>query len=566
MLSQNGTDDALWKQVVVYKQIQDEVHKLAEDARKRGISENNEYIQSLISQWWDAENKITALKMESFDLSNGKLDDRVVQVELRQKLVGESTKEYAELEKEKYNITIERETLLQKKIRELQAIGTTEAKAQAEDLINTYYDVVSEKVDIIKNLQDMEIESLQLQKDGIEDLHDFTMQMIESELESKKESYQEEIDSINEVFDAKKKAIQNKEDERDYNIGLTEKTDNIARLENELALISNDETQVAKQKEIEKELADAKTDLAEYQHDHSIELTIDALDTEQELETGAIEDKIELIDETLSDEVEMNELANERIRESGENLFDDLIGYAQEYGTITEDEVTTAWENATTSVNGFSTAQEGLLETLKLVTAELAKIDGISVENYANTEGLSIGYSRTDDEIINNMKANASTWTTVRKTTNTNDTPELEALKAENIKLASELGLNPNDNYDSATGIWYWDKEHKRRVYHSGGVVGGNKYLTKSSEELAKLLKGEFVLTEPMTDKVVDMITNNNNKTEQINPVINFYFDGDVDENIVDLIKKEAKNIANIIVAEMQKARTDKGMKKPVKA
>jgi hypothetical protein len=262
----------------------------------------------------------------------------------------------------------------------------------------------------------------------------------------------------------------------------------------------------------------------------------------------------------------MNELANERIRESGENLFDDLIGYAQEYGTITEDEVTTAWENATTSVNGFSTAQEGLLETLKLVTAELAKIDGISVENYANTEGLSIGYSRTDDEIINNMKANASTWTTVRKTTNTNDTPELEALKAENIKLASELGLNPNDNYDSATGIWYWDKEHKRRVYHSGGVVGGNKYLTKSSEELAKLLKGEFVLTEPMTDKVVDMITNNNSKTEQINPVINLYFDGDVDENIVDLIKKEAKNIANIIVAEMQKARTDKGMKKPVKA
>lgn len=72
--------------------------------------------------------------MESFEC-NCKIDDKITQVELKQKLVGEDSEEYKQLELEKYNYILERETLLQKKIAELQAIGTANAKKEAESLV-----------------------------------------------------------------------------------------------------------------------------------------------------------------------------------------------------------------------------------------------------------------------------------------------------------------------------------------------------------------------------------------------------------------------------------------------
>lgn len=528
-------NEANYKMVVMYERMQDEIHALAEKARKRGLSNNSEYIQGLQKQWVDYSNKITALKMDSFDIANSKIDDKIVQAELRQQLAGEGTEEYQQIELEKYNFILERETLLQTKIAQLQAIGTAEAKKQAEELIDTYYDTVAERYSIIKNMQDMEIESLQKQKDAIQDIRDFTVEMI-------KEQYQAEIDKINEVFNAKKKLLQDEKDSYSYNKGLTEKTDLVADLENQLAIIKNDETAIKRRKELEEELAQARQDLTEYQYEHSIDTQMDALDEQQELSTSKIE-------ETLDNEVALRKEADELIRRSGEELYDILIDYSQEYGRITEEEINTAWENATTGINGFTSAQDDLLESLKLVTAELSKIQNLSITDYANYSGLS---TMTFSEAKSTMRSNSTKWLTADET-------ERQRLHDENVKIGESMGWT----YDPATGKWYYyDASGKKvPVYHSGGIVGGVG--TKPTEELAKLLKGELVITPPQAKMIMDRVTNNNN-SQVVSPTVIFNIEGEASQSTIDLIKQNAKEVANIVAAEFNKVKSNTGWKKPV--
>ena len=228
LLDFNGGEDTATKQIAIYKQMQDEVHKLAQKYRAMGLSENDDYIQQLRTQWMDYANSIAELESISFDNSNKSIDRTITQLELEQQLLKENSQEYIDIENKKYDEIVKREQLLQAEISRLQAIGTEQAKDQAESLIDTYYDTVSQRYNIIANLQSSQIsiyneqiETLEKQKSALEDLHDFTMQMIEDELNAKKKSIQEEIKGIEEVFNARKQALKDEQDTRSYDKGLT---------------------------------------------------------------------------------------------------------------------------------------------------------------------------------------------------------------------------------------------------------------------------------------------------------------------------------------------------------
>ena len=564
LLEFSGGEDTLTKQIATYQQMQDEIHNLAEQARKRGLSENDEYIQQLRTQWMDYANNIATLESASFDNSNKDIDRNITQLELEQQLHKENSEEYITIENKKYDAILKRETLLQNEIARLQAIGTNSSKEQAESLIDAYYDTVSERYSIIESMQSAQIEKfqnqieeLEKQKSAIEDLHDFTMQMIEAELKAKKESIQSDIDGIEKVFNAKKQALKDEQDTRSYDKGLTEKTSVVADLENQLALIKNDETAIAKRKQLEQELADAKEDLTQYQYDHSIELAENALDKELEIQRSKLEEEIFELDDTLSNEVTMRELANKRIEKSGEKLKNQLIAHAKEYGTFTIEEVTNAWDIAGSAVDDFNLKQLDLLDTLKLVAdklkevqADLKAVESQSVSDYASSIGASTSYKKSDAKKHAQMVANAKAWTSA------SNEKKLE-LESENQKLGKELGYT----YDPQTGIWY--KKNGMRAYHTGGIVGGNNYATKSTEELAKLLKGELVITPPQADKVMDMITNNSNSNINISmPIV---IEGNADSDTVKSLEKQVGKIADTVIEKLTTARNNTGFKKKPK-
>lgn len=554
LLEFSGGEDTLTKQIAVYQQMQDEVHDLAQKYRAMGLSENDDYIQQLRTQWMDYASTISSLEATSFDNSNKDIDRNITQLELEQQLLKENSQEYIDIENKKYNEIVKREQLLQAEISRLQAIGNAQAKERAEELIDVYYDTVSQRYSIIANLKSAQIsiyndqiDELERQKSALEDLHNFTMQMIKDELNAKKKSVQEEIKGIEEVFNRRKQALRDEQDTRNYNKGLTEKSSVVADLENQLALIKNDETAIAKRKQLEQELAKAKEDLANYQYDHSIELAEKALDEELEIQKSKLEEEIEELDDTLSNEVTMRELANKRIEKSGEKLKNQLIKHAKEYGTFTIEEVTNAWEVAGNAVDDFDKKQQTLLETLKQVTAELKKVEGMNVGEYSSSTGLS---SLTASETRAKMMANSAKWLQADATTK-------DLLAQDNQRLGKSMGWY----YDPVQGRWFYDKDKKLPVYHQGGIVGG--YSTKSTEELALLAKKELVITPPQAQNIMDNITNNN--SESFNPTFVFQFEGNTDSSLLEQFKREAKTFANIVVEEMDKARSNKGYKKKLK-
>ncbi|HBN06040.1 MAG TPA: hypothetical protein DD434_09700, partial [Bacteroidales bacterium] len=188
------------------------------------------------------------------------------------------------------------------------------------------------------------------------------------------------------------------------------------------------------------------------------------------------------------------------------------------------------------------------------VQADLKIVEGMNVGEYGSSKGLSNSTKLSASETKAKMMANSAKWLGADATTR-------DDLARDNQNLGNSMGWT----YDPVEGRWYYDKQKKLPVYHEGGVVGGTSYATKSTEELAKLLKGELVITPPQADKVMDMITNNNNNSESFAPEINIIIEGNADESIVDLLKKESKNIANMVAEEFSKSRANRGYKTKLK-
>lgn len=99
------------------------------------------------------------------------------------------------------------------------------------------------------------------------------------------EKIKDDYNEAKRIFEDKIAGIENETSpyygsESEYRKELGELTKNISNLENELAIIKNDETAIVKRKELEAELADAKEELATLQTEYGAKLAIDGLKTE----------------------------------------------------------------------------------------------------------------------------------------------------------------------------------------------------------------------------------------------------------------------------------------------
>lgn len=69
---QEGTER---KRIAMYKQMQDELHQIAEEARAYGLDENSDYIQELQKQWWGYQDAITGILDTILDRFHDQVDD-----------------------------------------------------------------------------------------------------------------------------------------------------------------------------------------------------------------------------------------------------------------------------------------------------------------------------------------------------------------------------------------------------------------------------------------------------------------------------------------------------------
>lgn len=497
---------------------------------------------------------------EEYEKQNQLLEDRLKYLNVEQSKYSDDSEEYAKIEREKASVILVQQELLAKQIEKLRRSNIEGAKEEAKELERVALDLTQDLININNKLKDIsinqykaEIDAIKEKQDALKTMYDYVQDMIKQELKDRKDALNEEKKAIQEVFDKKKQLLREEREFEDYNANVADKSKNIANLESQLALLKKTGIMTAEQKKIEEELAKARKDLVDYQKDYSYKQAENALDKELEKQLSVIDTEMEAIEEKLNNKYYLEKETNKRIAQDNKKLYEQLEKYMLQYTDLSKIEITDMWENGKNALLDYNDGQltvtqtlENMIVKIKEATNAMIKLQSMSYDDYSSSQGMS-----SSSSIISQMKSNSAKWWEV------SSTAEKSYLEKRNEELAEQLrkmGLNVTKK----NGRWYLGDVP---LYHTGGIVGGDGFATKSTEQLAKLLKGELVINDTMARQGLENITKNTINNSP-NVEVNINIEGNADESIVSKLKGLAPMIAEEIAKVNKKAQSNSGYKR----
>ena len=392
--------------------------------------------------------------------------------------------------------------------------GLVYANLALAGLDEDQYQAALNNINAIRTMADSAIQSigqtsnsvtdeLNNMKDGLDDILKYVMDMLKQRINDQIDALEDMKDAYSEIIDKKKESLEASKDEADYQKTMTKKLREIAKLQAKIDALSLDdsrEAQAEKAKLLE-EMAELQEDVADEQADKSLEATENVLD---DMETAYHEEKdreIAILEDSISSYQKLYDMAIEYIQNNWDTLYSELISWNTQYGDVLNSEITTAWDNCLAAAQRYGS----YVSALNNIGAD---IDAAGQEG--NTPNTVIGKTTydnasTNDEmvhaIIKKMYANSQAYFTANN-------EQRKAMHQENVDLGARLSqYGIKTVFDN--GYWYVDKvggellynKFKKYTYHSGGIAGDAGTL-KDNEILAKLEKGEPVLTTQMWDNL----------------------------------------------------------------
>lgn len=365
---------------------------------------------------------------------------------------------------------------------------------------------------------------MQEQADALDDLLKYVEEMIKQEIKNQVDAIEKQVDAMKDLVDLQKKSLDLEREKDKYSKTVAEKTKELAKLQQQLALLDLDdsrEAQAEKAKLLEK-IAKLQEDLADEQADHAYDATTDMLDDMYDAYKKEKQKEIDALEDSISSEEKLYRLAIERIQTQWDTLYQQLLDWNYQYGTVTNDEITAAWNAASAAVQQYGSYLNAVLQTQQQIAAleassrsSSSSIGSSGTSSTPNVVGNSGNYDTSGGQemenvhnIIKQMYANSQAWF------GSNEQQRAQ-LEKNQFALAAQLqryGINAVR--DDQAGVWYVNKiggeklyeKYKQYTYHEGGIVGDDPTL-KQDELFAKLKKGEAVLTETQQE-VVDKALN----------------------------------------------------------
>ena len=384
---------------------------------------------------------------------------------------------------------------------QLQLLGLEDSQYNAAlQRINTLRSLADVAVTSIGRIDNSAKEALQNTSDALDDILQYVKDMIKQEVENQVEALEDQIDRYCEIVDLQKKSLDLEREKDNYTKSVTEKTKAIAELQARIARLDLDDSREAQAEKakLNEELAELNNDLAETQADYAYEVNSDALDAMADAYEDEKRKEIEILEDTISSEEKLYQLAIQRINNEWDTLYQDLINWNYQYGSSTESELVSAWNAASQAVQQYGS----YLNAVATTQSQLSAIDNASSSNVIGTMGdydTSGGATMSRiKEIVAQMKANSI------QHGSEDDAGKLR-LNKENLRLGEELqGLIGRTVVRGNDGVWYLDKvggaqlytTYPYSTYHTGGVVG-DQATAEQDELFALLKKGEVVLNEP---------------------------------------------------------------------
>lgn len=419
---------------------------------------------------------------------------------------------------------------------------------------------IGQDIDAIKEANDET-------KDALDMILDLTKELIKWEVENQVSALEDQIDAYQKIIDLKKASLAASKEENNYQKDVSDKVKKIADIQAKIRQLERDDSREAQAEKasLSEELADLQVDLADYQADYAYNAQVDALDAEYDAYAEKKQKEIEILEDTISSEEKLYQLAIDRINTQWDSLYADIIAYNYEAGNTIESEIVSAWNLASAAVqeygsyaaaaaaaqsganngyiggtildsgtgkmdtpgssnikqqmmgnsvawftasdsgrNSLETSQQSLAKQWQDETGEqLTRVNGTWYR--PNGEALYTSADIADQAIpmiVAAMKANSSSWNNASQS-------ERDTLSAENKKLGGYLqGLTGQSVFIDTNGEWWIGNKKLYDVYHGGldkGYVGNN---TGSADEiLAILRKGELVLTKEQAAKIAQTLS-----------------------------------------------------------
>ena len=370
----------------------------------------------------------------------------------------------------------------------------------------------------VKEANESAKKALQEQSDALDDLLKYVMAMIKQEVKNQIEALENQVDKMKEIVDLQKKSLQLEKEKDDYTKTVAEKTKELAKLQQQLALLELDDSResAAKQVKLKEEIADLSNDLADDQADHAYDATSDMLDDMFDAYESEKQKEIDVLENTISSEEKVYQLAIERIQTQWDSLYQQLIAWNTEYGTVVNSDISSAWDAACAAVLKYGSYLEAVLQTQQQLAALEASSSsssstviggGVGTTSTPNVIGNTGNYDTSGKDtfaqantIVEQMKQNSANWHGGDKT----------ALHNDNRNLAKQLEtlLGWPIDFDEKSGTWYMRGKKlydQFPIYHSGGIVGDDPTLNQD-EVFAKLKKGEAVFTEEQQKPIYQVL------------------------------------------------------------
>lgn len=281
---------------------------------------------------------------------------------------------------------------------------------QAE--LSNFKNVIDQKKQYYKDILDKEKEIIDEKKTSLEREREDNNNLIEQQ----KEEIQNQLDGYKSLIDAQEELLREKQKETEYQRGKEEKEKALADLENQITILSLDNSAeaLAEKLRLQEQASKLQTEISNDASDHENQLQIDALEKEkkayeesQKLKLQALEDtknisdqeynirlrdledqkkaaeqayditikeldneyaareaalnaKIAQIDYYLQREGTISSDAMNMILDKNSNVYKQLLDWNKVYGTGINDDITNAWKLATDAINNYKYAASGV--------------------------------------------------------------------------------------------------------------------------------------------------------------------------------------------------------------
>ncbi len=193
-------------------------------------------------------------------------------------------------------------------------------------------------------------------------------------LQFRYDAIQAEIDDMKNLISAKKEALQTEKDYQDYLDQINGKQKDISNLQakiDELSL-STDRKDIAQRLQLEKDMADAKEELAKTQADYAFDQTLESLDKQSEEFEDSKNKELETLKSSTDEQHKVIENYLGKVKKDYQIVYNTLTKYGTDYGITMTDELTSPWDSASSAVDMF---QSAVGDAISQINIDIASID-----------------------------------------------------------------------------------------------------------------------------------------------------------------------------------------------